>query len=202
MKASTMLEHENQYATILAFDVKVERDAQELADSLGVKIFQADIIYHLFDKFMAYREEIKQRKREEFKTIAVFPCKLKILPQFVFNSRDPIVIGVIVEAGVVKEGTPICVPSKEFIELGIVTSVEANHKQIETARKGQEVCIKIEPIPGETPKMFGRHFDETDMLVSKISRQSIDACKDYFRDDLLKSDWTLMVELKKTFQIL
>lgn len=36
----------------------------------------------------------------------------------------------------------------------------------------------------------------------QISRQSIDACKDYFRDDLLKSDWTLMVELKKTFEIL
>ncbi|XP_035912424.1 eukaryotic translation initiation factor 5B [Anopheles stephensi] len=202
MKASTMLEHENQYATILAFDVKVERDAQDLADHLGVKIFQADIIYHLFDKFMAYRDEIKQRKRDEFKSIAVFPCKLKILPQFVFNSRDPIVMGVIVEAGIVKEGTPITVPSKEFTDLGVVTSIEANHKQIESARKGQEVCIKIEPIPGETPKMFGRHFDETDMLVSKISRQSIDACKDYFRDDLLKSDWTLMVELKKTFQIL
>ena len=41
---------------ILAFDVKVERDAQELADSVGVKIFTADIIYHLFDKFMNYRE--------------------------------------------------------------------------------------------------------------------------------------------------
>lgn len=37
---------------------------------------------------------------------------------------------------------------------------------------------------------------------SQISRQSIDACKDYFRDDLLKSDWALMVELKKQFQIL
>ena len=68
----------SRYATILAFDVKVERDAQDLADNLGVKIFQADIIYHLFDKFMAYREEIKQRKRDEFKTIAVFPCKLKV----------------------------------------------------------------------------------------------------------------------------
>lgn len=102
-----------RYATILAFDVKVERDAQELADNLGVKIFEADIIYHLFDKFMAYREELKQKKREEFKNIAVFPCKLRVLPQFVFNSRDPIVVGVMVEAGIVKEGTPVCVPSKE-----------------------------------------------------------------------------------------
>lgn len=70
-----------RYATILAFDVKIERDAQELADSLGVKIFQADIIYHLFDKFTNYREELKQRKRDENKHIAVFPCKLRILPQ-------------------------------------------------------------------------------------------------------------------------
>ncbi|CAH1987865.1 unnamed protein product [Acanthoscelides obtectus] len=202
MKASIMLEHEPQYATILAFDVKVEKDAQELADSLGVKIFQADIIYHLFDKFMAYRDELRQRKREEFKHVAVFPCKLRVLPQFVFNSRDPIVMGVMVEAGIVKEGTPICVPSKEFVDLGIVTSIENNHKSVESARKGMEVCIKIEPIPGESPKMFGRHFDEKDMLISKISRQSIDACKDYFRDDLQKTDWQLMVELKKLFQIL
>lgn len=202
MKASAMLEHDSQYAVILAFDVKIERDAQEMADNLGVKIFAADIIYHLFDKFTAYREELKARKREEFKHIAVFPCKLKILPHYVFNSRDPIVAGVMVEAGIVKEGTPICVPSQEFIELGIVTSIEVNHKQVETARKGQEVCIKIDPIPGESPKMFGRHFDEADFLVSKISRASIDACKDYFRDDLIKTDWQLMVELKKLFQIL
>lgn len=106
----------------------------------------------------------------------------------------------------------------------MVTSIEINHKNVNSARKGQDVCIKIDPIPGESPKMFGRHFDETDMLVSKvrsialssldlqhlkicffssqISRQSIDACKDYFRDDLLKADWALMVELKKQFQIL
>ncbi|CAI6357223.1 unnamed protein product [Macrosiphum euphorbiae] len=202
MKASIMLEHSPIYATILAFDVKVERDAQELADTLNVKIFQADIIYHLFDKFTAYQDDLKKKNRDQFKSIAVFPCKLKVLPQFVFNSRDPIVMGVMVESGIVKEGTPICVPSKEFVELGIVTSIENNHKTVETARKGQEICIKIEPIPGDAPKMFGRHFDEKDILVSKISRQSIDACKDHFRDDLLKTDWQLMVELKKLFEIL
>nr|XP_031827257.1 eukaryotic translation initiation factor 5B-like [Nomia melanderi] len=169
MKASIMLEHDSQYATILAFDVKIERDAQELADSLGVKIFQADIIYHLFDKFTAYREELKQRKRDENKHIAVFPCKLRILPQYIFNSRDPIVMGVMVEAGIVKEGTPLCVPSKDFVELGMVTSIEYNHKPVESARKGQEVCVKIEPIPGEAPKMFGRHFDEKDFVISKVS---------------------------------
>ena len=60
--------------------------------------------------------------------------------------------------------------SPQFLEIGVVTSIQNNHKEVETARKGEEVCVKIEPIPGEAPKMFGRHFDETDVLVSKVRK--------------------------------
>ncbi|XP_063809440.1 eukaryotic translation initiation factor 5B isoform X2 [Pseudophryne corroboree] len=202
MKASVMLEHDPQYSVILAFDVRIEREAQEMADSLGVRVFSAEIIYHLFDAFTKYRQDYKKQKQEEFKHIAVFPCKIRILPQFIFNSRDPIVMGVVVEAGQVKQGTPLCVPTKSFVDIGIVTSIEINHKPVDSAKKGQEVCIKIEPIPGESPKMYGRHFESTDFLVSKINRQSIDALKNWFRDEMLKTDWQLIVELKKVFEII
>lgn len=50
----------------------------------------------------------------------------QVLPQFVFNSRDPIVMGVIVEAGIVKEGTPICVPSKN-VSTSILRQYNSNH---------------------------------------------------------------------------
>ncbi|XP_071335761.1 eukaryotic translation initiation factor 5B isoform X2 [Trachinotus anak] len=171
MKASTMLEHDPQYAVILAFDVKVERESQEMADSLGVRIFSAEIIYHLFDAFTKYREDYKKAKQDEFKHIAVFPVKLRVLPQFIFNSRDPIVMGVTVEAGILKQGTPLCVPSKGFVDIGVVTSIEMNHKSVDTAKKGQEICVKIEPIPGESPKMYGRHFEATDIIVSKCRKR-------------------------------
>ncbi|KAG8586846.1 hypothetical protein GDO81_005498 [Engystomops pustulosus] len=184
------------------FDVRIEREAQEMADSLGVRIFSAEIIYHLFDAFTKYRQDYKKQKQEEFKHIAVFPCKVRILPQFIFNSRDPIVMGVVIEAGQLKQGTPICVPSKNFVDIGIVTSIEINHKTVDVAKKGQEVCVKIEPIPGESPKMYGRHFEATDHLVSKITRQSIDALKNWFRDEMQKTDWQLIVELKKVFEII
>ena len=52
---------------ILAFDVKVERESQEMADSLGVRIFWAEIIYHLFDAFTKFREDYKKAKQDEFK---------------------------------------------------------------------------------------------------------------------------------------
>jgi translation initiation factor 5B len=202
MKASTMLEMAPDYAVVLAFDVKVERDAQELADSVGLKIFTADIIYHLFDKFTAYTEELRAKRKEQYRNIVVFPCKLRILPNCVFNARDPIVVGVSVEDGILMSGTPIAVPSKDKLEIGRVSSIEVNHKQVESARKGQEVCIKIEHCSSDAPKLYGRHFDHTDILTSRISRESIDACKEYFRDELIKSDWQLMIELKKAFEII
>ena len=38
--------------------MRVDKDALELADQLGIKIFTADIIYHLFDNFMTHRKVI------------------------------------------------------------------------------------------------------------------------------------------------
>ena len=86
-----------------------------MADREGVKIFQADIIYHLFDRyfvivivfftiatstrFTEYQADIVKRKKEQFSKIAVFPCKLKMLPDHIYTRRDPIVAGVKVEVG-------------------------------------------------------------------------------------------------------
>ena len=50
----------------------------------------------------------------------------------------------------------------------MVSSIESNHKQVENARKGLEVCIKIEAVSGDAPRLYGRHFDHTDLLVSKV----------------------------------
>lgn len=40
-----------RYAVVLAFDVKVLPEAQYFADTNGIKIYTARIIYHLFDMF-------------------------------------------------------------------------------------------------------------------------------------------------------
>lgn len=49
---------DRKFACILAFDVTVNKEARELAESMGVRIFSADIIYHLFDQFTAYLKQV------------------------------------------------------------------------------------------------------------------------------------------------
>lgn len=202
MKASVMLEKKKEFATILAFDVKVTPEARELADEVGVKIFIADIIYHLFDQFKAYIENLKEEKKKEASDEAVFPCVLKIMPNCIFNKKDPIVLGVDVLDGIVKIGTPICIPDKDFIDIGRIASIEINKKQIDVAKKGQMVAIKIVGTnPEEQQKMYGRHFEMEDALVSHITRRSIDILKANYRDDLSMEDWKLVLKLKNLFKI-
>ncbi|CAL0316033.1 unnamed protein product [Lupinus luteus] len=202
MKASVMLEKKREYATILAFDVKVTPEARELADELGVKVFIADIIYHLFDQFKAYIDNIKEEKKREAADEAVFPCVLRTLPNCVFNKKDPIVLGVDILEGILKIGTPICIPSRDFIDIGRIASIENNHKPVDFAKKGQKVAIKIVGSNSEEQqKMFGRHFEIDDELVSHISRSSIDVLKANYRDDLSTEEWRLVVKLKAVFKI-
>ncbi|KAI8549455.1 hypothetical protein RHMOL_Rhmol06G0026000 [Rhododendron molle] len=182
MKASVMLEKKKEFATILAFDVKVTPEARELADEAGVKIFIADIIYHLFDQFKAYIDNLKEEKKKEAAEEAVFPCVLRIMPNCVFNKKDPIVLGVDVVEGIAKVGTPICIPQREFIDIGRIASIENNHKPVDYAKKGQKAAIKIVGSNSEEQqKMFGRHFEMEDELVSHISRKSIDVLKTNYR---------------------
>jgi translation initiation factor 5B len=125
MNCGTMLEKNKEYAVMLCFDVKIDKEAQQYADEQGIKIFTADIIYHLFDAFTKHMAEIVEKKKEDSKLLAVFPCVLK--PVAVFNKTGPIVVGVDVIEGNLKMHTPIAAVKqnpvtnvKEIVSIGRV----------------------------------------------------------------------------------
>lgn len=53
-------------------------------------------------------------------------------------------------------------------------------KVVKKAQAGGGVAVKIEHAVYQSAKMFGRHFDEKDELLSHITRQSIDVLKVYY----------------------
>merc|ERR1712194_284489 len=148
-----------EHAVVLAFDVKITPEAMDYADEVGVTIFSADIIYHLFDMFTEYREALKVKGKEEAQAEAVFPCVLQIYDEHIFNNRNPILVGCKVEAGQAKIGTPICVPSADFIRLGRIVSMEKDHKEVSTAFAGDDIACKIEQGANDQEYYYGRHFD-------------------------------------------
>ena len=88
-----------EFATILAFDVRVSKEAQEFADEEGIKIFTAEIIYHLFDSFTAYVKTCREERMSKGNKDAIFPCVLEVMKEAIFNRKDPIIMGVNVVKG-------------------------------------------------------------------------------------------------------
>ncbi|KAG8747051.1 hypothetical protein FRC10_002467 [Ceratobasidium sp. 414] len=197
MRSATMLEKAKELACILCFDVSVDKEAERLAEELGIRLFKA------------YNAEIMEAKRRDAAPIAVWPCRLKILA--CFAKRDPIILGCDILDGSLRVGTPLCVVKvdattgkRETISLGKVTSLEINHKPFELVKKSQVgagVAVKIEHAVYESAKMFGRHFDDKDEVYSMVSRQSIDVLKEAFRKDVSMEEWQLMKALKTKLSI-
>lgn len=88
-----------EFATILAFDVRVSKEAQEFADEEGIKIFTAEIIYHLFDSFTEYVKTCREERMSKGNKDAIFPCVLEVMKEAIFNRKDPIIMGVNVVKG-------------------------------------------------------------------------------------------------------
>ena len=195
IKASVMYTRGiSQYSVILAFDVPISADIRTEADKSHVRIFEADIIYHLLDSFNNYVRSIEEANRETASQDAITPCILEILPNCIFNNRNPIIIGVLVKEGELRIGTPLCVTGKNTLELGSVTKIELNHRERDIAREGEEVAISIE---GPNNYCYGRQFDHTQKLYSKLSRLSIDSLKEFFRDTLTPVRVRLIIKIKK-----
>ncbi|KAJ2390856.1 eukaryotic translation initiation factor 5B, partial [Coemansia sp. RSA 2603] len=211
MLASAMLDKAKEYAVMLCFDVKVDKDAMDMAEEMGVKVFQADIIYHLFDRFTAHHKELVEAKRKEQAALAVFPCVLRMIKGAVINKHNPLILGIDVVAGQLRLGTPLCVVKmnpetkvREIITLGKVISMEINHKPVEVVRRGESgagVAVRIDHIGSDNPKTYGRQFDDSDDIYSRITRKSIDVLKASFRDDVSRDEWDLVVRLKKLLNV-
>ncbi len=69
---------------------------------------------------------------------------------------------------------------------------------METAKKGESVAVRIEG--ASIVKEYGRHFDNTNPLYSRISLDSLEQLHDVFGDELTTEDKALLKDMKKLFK--
>jgi translation initiation factor 5B len=188
-----------EFATVLAFNVRVEEEATDYAKDHNLKVFTAEIIYHLFDQYKKYHDDLVLERKELSRNVVVFPCVLKILPQCIFNTKNPIVLGVEILEGELHLNTPLSIPSLNLY-VGKVINIQNNRKDVTVATKGLSVSIKINN--EENPNiMFGRQFNDTHQLYSMISRKSLNLMKEHFREKFTKETVQLILRLKQLFSI-
>lgn len=126
-------------AKILGFRVKINHIAQQLAEREKIKIMQFEVIYDLAERVRKYTE-----KMLEPEIVRTDLGKIKTLVVFLTEKNRQIVGGKIIE-GEVKKGVSIEVQREgEIIGRGKLINLQRNKKDIDLARKGEEVGILYE----------------------------------------------------------
>lgn len=190
-----------KYACVLCFNVEISADAKTFAQQNDIKIFSAEIIYHLTDMYAKYIEDLKVKAREAARAQMVWPVEFQYLEKSLIHRSKPIIIGIKVLDGTLKKGTPISTIGENARFIGTVDSIQVNQQPIEEAKIGQECAILIKDPASWSPEA-DKDFHPKDIFVSKLTRPLIDLLKEHFRDELAREDWELVRKIKGYLKII
>tara|TARA_B100000902_G_C27314361_1_gene920330 strand:+ start:1837 stop:3639 length:1803 start_codon:yes stop_codon:yes gene_type:complete len=177
---------------ILAFDIELNKDIAKELETNNIKIFTNNHIYTLISDYEKYRKEVNTEEmkivKEKYKDDIQIPVTLKVIPKYIFNKTDPIVVGVNIKKGTLYLNTNLrTINSKnEFIDIGEVIEIRKDDKEVEDASTGSDVSIKIKTNNNVT---YGRHFDNKNLLFSKLTKNTLKMLK------MFKSDYKIDIDL-------
>lgn len=141
---------------ILAFNVR------QLEKSNEVKIFNHDVIYKIAEEYEEwYKKEKSNLQSEDLKNIAR-PCKIYLMPGYIFRQSHPAVVGVEVLGGILKPRMRLMKDGKEITE---VKGIQEQGKNIGEAAKGKEIAVSLLNV------IVGRQINSGDILYSSINEE-------------------------------
>lgn len=191
-----ILRYKQENKVILCFDVDIDSRTRSFIQTEKIKVIRDDTIYRVYDKYIEWVNPIIESQQLAIEELAIFPCKFTPVNGELFNRSNPLILGVTVEAGILKQGCPIITGSGVYV--GKVTSVQKNKVNIESAKKGETVAVNI-----DTKISFGtdRAINFHDVFYSKLSRENLNYMKQHFKQEIIASG-KLCMEIKKLQNII
>lgn len=206
-KLKLILEKEEKVnKTVLYFGNIFDKDLDNIKKQFknyGIQFIQNSVIYQLIENYKEYKlhtnKNINDILIKEGK--AILPIKLQMLKDYLFvkGGNKHFLLGVKILFGELKKNTPIAVVKDgNVLHLGVIESIQKDSKEKDCAKIHEEVCIKISNPNNLT---LGRQFDEKWDMYSHQTRESIENLKKYFREELKKEDWKMIIEQKNILSI-
>tara|TARA_B100002051_G_C16428254_1_gene482857 strand:+ start:21 stop:452 length:432 start_codon:yes stop_codon:yes gene_type:complete len=135
---------------------------------------------------------------------------MNVLKKFIINkggNGKEIILGMQIVGGKVTKNTKLCAVKvdkkgkliSEVVKLGKVLSIQKNKKELDDAKMGDSVAIKMD---NSENHLFGRQFDENYIIISELSRKVIDNLKLYCREEINTKEYKLLfVEIMRILNI-
>ncbi len=129
---------------IVAFSVSMTPDAKEHLLSSDVGVISGGIIYSIVNEASEWLKKRKEDLQEQRKRDYSIPSKFIILPQYIFRSTKPVIVGISVQAGRLKVGDKLIRSDGRFA--GTVKSIRENDTSKQFVDAPAEVAVSIEGV--------------------------------------------------------
>lgn len=155
---------------IFAFNVNILPDAKEELLKTDVKLLEGRIIYRILEDYQAWADEKRaEQEKERLKTI-VHPGKILLLPDYVFRTSKPAIVGVRVLAGRIRPGVGLLREDGRVI--GKIKSLRSGEESLKEATAGAEVAMAVDGVT------VGRQMSPGDVLYVDIPEASAKKLED------------------------
>ena len=148
------------HRAILSFNVKILPDAQEALatskDFEDIHVVTSDIIYHLLDEYEEWTKVKQQDVDKSLRETMTFPGKVTIMPDHVFRTHKPAIVGMRILGGRLRVDQKFLLPDGRVV--GQVKSIRRGEESVKEANQGEEVAVAIDEVT------IGRQIDQGDIL--------------------------------------
>lgn len=159
------------HRVVMAFNTPILEDAKaELAKTHDVEVISNDVIYRLLEDYVAWTDRRKRELAEEKRRQITHPGKLLVLPEFIFRTSKPAIVGVRVLAGRVRPGQSLI--REDGRPSGKVRSLRSGETPLQEAITGKEVATAIEGVT------VGRQIKGGDVLYVDLTEADARALRD------------------------
>jgi translation initiation factor 5B len=169
--AEAMLSNDKLAAVIIGFNVP-------RPDEAPVKIITSDVIYRVIEEYQAWIEGETRNTQKAEREALPYPCRIRLMPGYIFRQSNPAVCGVEVLAGTLKAGMKMM--KKDGAVLTTVRGIQKERETVEKAEKNEQVAASFSDV------VIGRQLFENDVLYTVIEEPDFRKLKDV--KNLLRED--------------
>ena len=159
MEAESNIEKNPLDAVIVGFEASPNTEAKEQLKNSQVKLIMSNIIYTLLDDFEKWRAARSSEIESSLLDSLASPCKIQVMPNFIFRNSNPAIVGVDILGGTLKVGMPFM---KEGKNITYVKGIQEDKESMSSAGRGKQVAVSLEGVT------VGRQINPGDILFSYI----------------------------------
>ena len=174
---------------IVAFNVDVLKEAEELAKNKEIKIFKNNVIYKIIEDYELWLEEKREEEKIRRQLGIIRPGKIQILEGYVFRASKPAIVGVKVLSGEIKPKLTLIKEDGRFG--GEINSIKSKDNFLSSAKRGDEVAIALNGVT------VGRQINEGEVLYVDVPEDSFRRMKEIEIDESEKETLEEFLKIKR-----